>query len=581
MTVTPIEDQRVYLTLDGEDENLQDVALSEPRQFEVGDGGFLSIDDLLNLTPEQLEWRGRMMTETQKWAVIQILSDPAVQLYARMRKYRDDPCGFVREVLGESAWSIQREILEAVHQFRRTSVPSCHGAGKSFIAACVIVWWVTTHAPGDAFVVTTAPTASQVKAILWRYINRLHGRAQLPGRTNLSQWYVAGELVAIGRKPADTNPAAFQGLHARYLLIVIDEADGVHGDIYGALMTLMTNEFARILAIGNPDTNAGRFYDANLPGSGWHVIRISAFDTPNFNGHPLRTRPDETDVPAHVLEELVDQAFVADVANDPHYGEDSAYYRAKVLALAPEDSPAAVIPLSKLRDCMPHRERRDRLVQWDPQTLQLVAGADGRPIGGDLGPVECGLDVGAGGDLTVCRERRGAVLGRVLRIKDADTMKQVPKIIAFLRLTGCEVVKVDSIGIGAGLADRLAELKREKAITCRVVKVNVGRAGRKSTSRRPGFPKLRDQLWWEVGRANTFDDAWDLSALYDEEFVLPELFQPTYTEMTNGQTHVMTKDEMKKLLGHSPDDADAILLAYARVQAKARTSINQLEAARL
>lgn len=546
----------------------QTVTTVEPWEIN-SDAGKLTIDDLLDMTPEQLlDWAADpSVTYEQQVAMLAVLDDPAVQQYARFRVYRDDPIGFTREVLQEFAWSIQREIMESVRDNRRTSVPSCHAAGKSFVASCIVAWWIATHAPGDAFVVTTAPTMTQVRSVLWRYINRMHSGGHLPGRTNLAQWYISGELVAIGRKPADTNPAAFQGLHARFLLVIIDEADGVHPDIYGALQTLTTNETSRILAIGNPDMASGRFFDANMPGSGWNTIRISAYDTPNFNGHPERTVPDE-DVPLTVRENLVDPGWVLEVIADPHYGEDSNYYRSKVKAIPPEDSPSAVIPLSALRECMPHRDRADRLIDWDPVTLELIRGQD-------LGPVEIGLDVGAGGDMTVARERRGPVLGRVKRVKDEDTMKQLPAIVAFIRLTEAAVVKVDNIGIGKGLYDRLRQLKAEGAIDCRVIGVNVGKAGRKSTNRRPGFPKLRDQMWWEVGRANTLDREWDLSVLLDEEWILPELYQPTFTETLNGQTKVESKDDMKKRLGHSPDDADAILLAYIKVTSPGSANADQ------
>jgi hypothetical protein len=50
----------------------------------------------------------------------------------------------------------------------------------------------------------------------------------LPGRHSLdAKWYIGNELVAYGRKPADYDPAAFQGIHARYVLVIIDEAGGV------------------------------------------------------------------------------------------------------------------------------------------------------------------------------------------------------------------------------------------------------------------------------------------------------------------------------------------------------------------
>ncbi len=39
-----------------------------------------------------------------------------------------------------------------------------------------------------------------------------------PGRITLdAKWYIGNELVAYRRKPADYDPAAFQGIHARYV----------------------------------------------------------------------------------------------------------------------------------------------------------------------------------------------------------------------------------------------------------------------------------------------------------------------------------------------------------------------------
>jgi hypothetical protein len=42
-------------------------------------------------------------------------------------------------------WSKQMEIAEAVRDHRFTAVRSCHGSGKSFIAAWIVCWWLATH----------------------------------------------------------------------------------------------------------------------------------------------------------------------------------------------------------------------------------------------------------------------------------------------------------------------------------------------------------------------------------------------------------------------------------------------------
>jgi hypothetical protein len=144
-------------------------------------------------------------------------------------------------------WSRQREIAQSVHDNRYTAVKSCHGTGKSFTAARICAWWLSTHAPGEAFVVTTAPTYKQVHAVLWREIGRAHRLADLPGRITLEdEWYIGQELVGFGRKPADYDPSAFQGIHARYVLVIVDEAGGVPANIFNAVDSLATNVYARV-----------------------------------------------------------------------------------------------------------------------------------------------------------------------------------------------------------------------------------------------------------------------------------------------------------------------------------------------
>jgi hypothetical protein len=73
----------------------------------------------------------------------------------------------------------------------------------------------------------------KVHAVLWREIGRAHRLAGLPGRITLEDdWYIGQELVGFGRKPADYNPAAFQGIPARFVLVLVDEAGGVPKAIF-------------------------------------------------------------------------------------------------------------------------------------------------------------------------------------------------------------------------------------------------------------------------------------------------------------------------------------------------------------
>jgi hypothetical protein len=133
---------------------------------------------------------------------------------AEAQRFAVDPVVWVQGRLDQVVWSKQADIMRAVRDNRRTAIRSGHGVGKSHVASLLACWWLDTHKAGEAFVVTTAPTYSQVRAILWRYIRRHHKAAGLPGRVNQTEWLIDDELVAIGRKPADHDEAAFQGIHA-------------------------------------------------------------------------------------------------------------------------------------------------------------------------------------------------------------------------------------------------------------------------------------------------------------------------------------------------------------------------------
>lgn len=50
-----------------------------------------------------------------------------------------DPVFFAREVLGKQPWSAQADILRSLRDHPRTAVRSCHGIGKTFVAATGIL----------------------------------------------------------------------------------------------------------------------------------------------------------------------------------------------------------------------------------------------------------------------------------------------------------------------------------------------------------------------------------------------------------------------------------------------------------
>ena len=446
----------------------------------------------------------------------------------RVERWQKDPSGWVTDRLGQTVWSKQREIMESVRDNRKTAVRSCHSSGKSHVASLIVSWWLDAHPPGEAFVVTTAPTFAQVRAILWRYIRRMHKAAGLPGRVNQTEWLIDDELVAFGRKPADADDSAFHGIHAPYVLVVLDEACGIPESLWIGAEAITTGPWCRILAIGNPDNSATQFHKVSQPGSGWNAIRISAYDTPNFTNEPVSEL---------VGASLISREWAEE--KELEWGKDNALFRSKVEGEFPVDAADTVVRASDVSTC-----------RIDPEASYTAV---------DLTPVELGVDVGGGLDETVIRERRGLVAGREWRIRSDRPEKIAPLIMRALRESKATKVKIDSIGVGFGVIGELRNAMKRGDHTADIIGVNVSTAARDKKK----FINLRAEMWWTLGRDLSASGGWDLSQMENADITCAELLQPRWDLDTSGRIRIESKDEIRKRMsGRSTDHADALLLAY-------------------
>ena len=440
-----------------------------------------------------------------------------------------DPVEWITSELGEHLWSKQREVARSVVTTRRTMVPAAHGVGKSFLAARIAAYWIAAHPVGEAFVVTSAPTGAQVKAILWRELQIAHRRAGLQGRlvglsgSAIPEWRIgpAGDdqLVAFGRKPMDlASPEeamqAFQGIHARYVLLIFDEATGIPAWLWGAGDSLLTNESARLLAIGNPDDASSQFAQECKPGrANTNVITISALDSPNLTGEW---------VPEFLREMLVTRTWVEEAAD--RWGRQSPLYQSKVLAAFPDTSDTSVI---------------------SPAMIRAAHDAD---LEGSA-PGSYGLDVARfGRDRSALYRVRGGVARLVDTWAKLDTVQTTARTIAHVQGTRDVPVVVDADGLGAGVYDQL--------IAQGVRAVPFTMAARVLEKER--FADRRSELWWayremmEAGEVDLDPDDLDLAA---------QLQQPRWRLDARGRIRIETKDEMRKRGLPSPDRADAVIMA--------------------
>jgi hypothetical protein len=341
-------------------------------------------------------------------------------------------------------------------------------------------------------------------------------------------------MVGQGRKPADWDSDAFQGIHDEFVLAIIDEANGVPKAMWTGVEGVTSNDTSKVLAIGNPDDPESEFARVSADkNTVWQKKKVSAFDTPNFT---------DEDVSPRLRRMLVGRNWVE--ARRLDWGEDSPLYVSRVLGEFPDlnTSKQKVIPASAVLAC---------LEPPDEDKLSLLRRM----------PVELGMDVAASedGDETVIRERRGAFVGRTWRGQTPDADQAIELALTAITESGATFIKVDEIGWGWGIVAAInRELKRNKS-KCRAVGINVSRKAREATK----FVNQRSELWWML-RDLCKDGAIVMYDMDDAESTMAQLTDPNWYEVAGGKIRVEEKDETRKRIGRSPDDADALILAFAK-----------------
>jgi hypothetical protein len=442
--------------------------------------------------------------------------------------YLTDPAAWVSDVLGKHVWSKQREILESLVDNTHTAVVSCNGMGKSAIAGMAGAWWVSVHDPYEVALIASAPTYPQIARVLFRELKDNHKAAAvrgfaLPGHINQSEeWKLDdeyGTLIGFGRRPADTDiVSAFQGIHRRYVMVVLDEGGGIPADLYTAAEAVTTTADSRVLAIGNPDRRGTEFHRIFREDETWNKIKVSAFDTPNFTGEVI---PEELK-PLLIQPSWVERQKVA-------WGEDSARYKSKILAEFPDEDDTAFFSQQAI----------DRSVDLD-----VVEDMDV--------PVVLGVDVARfGEDDSVIYLNRGGRLRHYATWSKANAVESANRIHQAALELGASEVRVDATGLGAPVVDMLAAMCEGKYVVISVI----------------GSAASPDNTRWLNARAFGYDNLREgmLEGRVDIELsdkdLLDELMMIKYKFSAKGSIQIESKDDMRGRGLKSPDRLDAAMYA--------------------
>lgn len=441
-------------------------------------------------------------------------------------RIRNDMVWGVQHLFQTQLYPKTREIIEAVQNNDQVAVASCHASGKSFIVARIALAFLLAY-PGKSKVITTAPTDRQVKDILWSEIKDAYAQCILPLGGELLQqelklthsWFAKGFTA----RPGDL--VAFQGYHAENLLIIGDEASGIEPSVWSAINTLQSGGNVKLLMIGNPTHPDGPFFDCfKRFTDSWYTIHISAFDTPNVVMGPDPKTGRER-IPG-----LISRKYVKQMLRD--YGEDSPLFQVRCLGQFPTETDNTLIYVGWVD------RARDQPPPFDPLNDDMHAGLDVAYTGTD----ESALAIRIGTRLVKLTAWQGMdPMQTVARVR-----KELDPFVGSKRL---QSIRVDEIGIGAGVAARLSELGYP------VIRVN----GANSARLDPDKINLRAEMWWNL--RDTFRNG--LIGGQIDPLTEHQLTSIKYEITSHNKIKIESKPDYKKRMRMSPDRAESILYAFA------------------
>jgi hypothetical protein len=516
----------------------------------------------LNLEERRVWLRGVARIREKAERNERLAADEAGYTYRRRSgTYFDDPVAWAHDCIawreGTSLTPYQEECLAAIPEQGRVAVRSLHTAGKSCMASIATLWFALTRdaAGADWKVPTTAVGEQQLKEYLWPEIHKwsrllrwdVIGRDPFNERTEMLKMHLNLRFGSAFALTCGNDPAALEGAHADELLFLFDESKAIPDGVFNAAEGALAggegaNTYA--FAISTPGEPVGRFYDihAKKPGTDlWWTRHIQL---------------DEVIAAGRVTRQWAEQMGLL-------WGTESAIFKNRVLGEFAASGTDGVIPLGWLEAA---NER------W--RDLYEPIGEDGKrqPAGRYVGPLEgtrrilvageklhtIGADIAAGGeDSTVFALRQGNNIVELRRDSfTEDTTLIADNIMGIQRAHGEPKAIIDAAGIGLGVFDNV----RRERLPCTAFIAGEG-TKRHDLSGEMGFVNKRAWAWWQLREMLDPTNGMDLAIVPDDRLT-GDLLAPKYKQAAGARIQVESKDDIRKRIGRSTDDGDAVVQAY-------------------
>lgn len=435
-------------------------------------------------------------------------------------KYAFNSEKYLRDVLNFKCVKWQSQACHDYDTKGHCAWSTGSGVGKTALLARLGMHFL--HTRPYPVIPCTAPTQRQLYNVLWAEYARVIAQSSVLSalfewqqeriflKGHKDRWFAVA-ITSTPPKPGSLTTEALQGYHADNILFEVDECSGIADQVLGAADGAMSTPSARAILASNPTRNTGYFYRATFSPELeelWARIFVDA---------------EEIDAP------YIDKTYIRRLKII--YGENSDYFRMRVRGLPPRTEFNALI---------------------SPEQV-FAAHQRVLPLSGHLF-LSCD-PARYGDDDTVIILRDGNVITERVAVHGMDTMQVVKAILQLAERCDPEEYRIDVIGIGAGVVDKL---KLDLGVKrYRVKSVHVGEdANDKET-----FFNKRAEIMWQL---RTQID--NISIPIDTPYLDEELVAIHYGwDNKDKRIKLEPKDDTKKILNprRSPNDADALGLNCA------------------
>lgn len=437
----------------------------------------------------------------------------------KLKRWKADPILFVKEHFGIEPDAWQLETLRAVRDHQRLAMKACKGPGKTAVLAW-ISWWFLCTRPHPKLAATSI-SGDNLADNLWPEMAKWQAKSpflkeqfkwtktRIFAKDHPETWFMSARAWS---KSADPSKQAdtLAGLHADYIMFVIDEAGGIPDAIVAtAEAALASGKECKLVMAGNPTQTSGPLYractrEAHL----WWTISISS-------------APDNPNRTPRVSIEWAKQQI-------EKYGKDNPWVLVNVFGEFPPSSINQILSVDEVEAAMGRQIRPEAIEDMQKRL---------------------GIDVARfGDDSTVIFPRQGKMAFMPVQMRNERNNDIAARVMQAKNKWGSEYEFVDGTGgYGGGVCD--------------FMRVGGGTPIEVMASAKADSNKYRNRRaenWFRM--AQWIKEGGCLPASIPE--LVGELTCATYSFDNQGRFILMPKEEMKEELQRSPDFADALALTF-------------------